>query len=696
MMTLGVFCGTVRSSTIGYWRFEGLDDATGFLLDSSVNGHTLSRSVASGVPQVVLPASGAGSAFPSLIEQTGAANSSAASFTTASTNGFLSAAYDPSFLADSFTIEAFISPSALSANTVAVGQFSTTGDPQRRWFLGPTSGSQLRVALASAPTSAPVLDTNANNWVGPSGTVPTSLTVGNDYYVAASVTLATGGAGTGEVTYYLKNLTTGGPLLTQTRTHSVESLHPSTANLSIGAMANSTAGGSPFPGLIDEVRFSSGVLSSDQLLVPSAPSTRVTETYSYQSSVTPGVTNLKAELNYDSAQSGAPIAVVMHGFSPASGNFASYRANAERLRSQGFFVLTVAMRGRDGSDGARDSGGVEIHDIYDAVEAVVADSQYASMVDGTSVYVSGYSGGGGNVMSALTKFPDYFRAGAAFFGMSDYGYDTTDGWWFNGSSSSHRTILANDVGNPQTGGPTVVDRYMARASNLASKNNPYSEIHLFVNSNETTCPPINSTSFRDNAIAAASYAGEFDNITVHLGQAGTYYDFNGDSINQPNEQQYWPHNAPTADQQAAAEQWFLAQLLAGQIARPELNDTDTLFVAGYVKTRKFDLWLGDGQNAAAELDYSLTDQQMQFELDLLTSDPTVTGVLNVDTSRMGGVAVNVLLNGQQVDSFAGGGWYQYTGLGNGDLLLLQAVPEPSSLILLGLAAAASLLLRRRH
>lgn len=298
-------------------------------------------------------------------------------------------------------------------------------------------------------------------------------------------------------------------------------------------------------------------------------------------------------------------------------------------------------------------------------------------------------------MSALTKFPDSFRAGAAFFGMSDYGYDTTNGWWFNGSSSSHRTILANDVGNPETGGPAALDRYMARASNLAAMNNPYSEIHLFVNANETTCPPVNSISFRDNAIAAASYAGEFDNIMVHLGQAGTYYDFNGDSINQPNEQQYWPHNAPTADQQAAAEQWFLARFLAGQIARPELNDADTLFVAGYVKTRKFDLWLGDGQNAAAELDYSLTDQQMQFELDLLTSDASVTGVLNVDTTRMGGVSVDVWLNGQQVDSFEGGGWYAYTGLGNGDLLRLQAVPEPSSLILLSLAVGTLLSLRRR-
>ena len=33
-----------------------------------------------------------------------------------------------------------------------------------------------------------------------------------------------------------------------------------------------------------------------------------------------------------------------------------------------FFVVSVTMRGRDGSHGVRDSGELEIYDIYDAVD----------------------------------------------------------------------------------------------------------------------------------------------------------------------------------------------------------------------------------------------------------------------------------------------------------------------------------------
>jgi hypothetical protein len=412
-----------------------------------------------------------------------------------------------------------------------------------------------------------------------------------------------------------------------------------------------------------------------------ARAANVRSNYWYQSSITrdaDGPLDLLAELNYDDTQSNAPIAVVMHGYSNGNG-VGNVRGPAQRLRDNGFFAISVAMRGRDGSDGVRDSGGLEIHDIYDAVEAVKADPAFAGLIDPTNIHITGYSGGGGNVMSALTKFPDYFRVGASFFGMSDYGYDLANGWYNNGAGG-RTSQLDLDIGNPNAGGNTVLDRYQARASNLASKNNPYSEIHLFVNHDETICPPWNPNSYRDNAVAAQSSAGEFDNITVHIGGLGVYQDFNGNSLNDSNELQTWPHGVPDANRQDAGELWYRDRLLAGSIPQPVLNHADELRVAGFVKTSRFGLWLGDGRNAAADLTYSLSSGLKSFSLEIASGNTAVTGTLTLNTADMAGRQVSVELNDAVVASFTGGGIYTYPGLGHGEILeLIDSGPATNNL-----------------
>jgi hypothetical protein len=208
------------------------------------------------------------------------------------------------------------------------------------------------------------------------------------------------------------------------------------------------------------------------LLSPFGPAAAepVQELLTFDSTVTStfvGPIQLNAELNYESGRANAPIAVVMAGFSPTNGNLDAVRPHAQRLRDDGFFSITVAMRGRDGSGGVRDSGGLEVHDIWDAVETV--KTTHAGLVDPTNVHITGYSGGGGNVMSALVRFPDYFRVGSSFFGISDYGLDPIDGWYNNGAGS-RTSILDQDIGNPNLGDDLVLDRYRARASSLAATN----------------------------------------------------------------------------------------------------------------------------------------------------------------------------------------------------------------------------------
>lgn len=414
-----------------------------------------------------------------------------------------------------------------------------------------------------------------------------------------------------------------------------------------------------------------------------------------------GPLDLKATVTYPTnlaAGANAPIAVVMHGYSPATGNIAEYLPRATQLSSRGYVAIVVAMRGRDGSDGRRDSGGLEIYDIYDAVEYVKADPFFAGKIDPNNLYISGYSGGGGNVMSALTKFPDYFNLGASFFGMSDYGWDQQYGWYQNGANvgGTRTPILNADIGNPTLGDPHVLDRYLARASNLASRNNPYSEIHLFVNDDEPICPPVNSLSFRDNAVAQATLPGEFDNINVHLGKSDSsiWVDWNQNSTKETTEVQNWPHGLSSSIQ-SRGEAWYLDRLLAGDVPSPVLNSQDELFVAGWTRTKPFQIWLGDGQNAAGNLAYSLGTTEMSFQLDIVSNDKNVSGVLTIYENRLATSTAAMELNGTIIGYADLTTKFTYAGLADGDHLRFISIPEPAAVVLLCIGATVWLIGERR-
>ncbi len=276
-------------------------------------------------------------------------------------------------------------------------------------------------------------------------------------------------------------------------------------------------------------------------------------------------------------------------------------------------------------------------------------------------------------MSALVRFPDYFRLGSSYFGMSDYGFDPVDGWYHDGAGS-RTSILDQDIGNPDTGGPAVLDRYLARASNLAAANSRHVEVHLFVNDNETICPPVNDASFAMNGGSQVVY---------HLGNSAspTFEDFNGNGIEDPGERQLWPHGFPTASQQDAAEQWYRDRLLFGEIPQPSIDPSGTLRVAGFLRTRHFEVWPGDGQNAAAIVTYSLGETSASFLTEIISSNPSVPLSLVVKTEFMApaGAPVEARLNGEPIDVFPAGVRRVFKGMASGDLLELSqvAVPVPA-------------------
>jgi len=311
------------------------------------------------------------------------------------------------------------------------------------------------------------------------------------------------------------------------------------------------------------------------------------ETCTFPSSVTESIRTLQCRVAFRASWSGAPrpIKVVMHGLSGQSSQMLGVMAEA---RSAGFFAVAPEMRGRGESDGRPDIGGVEIHDIVDAVEHV--KRQYRAYADPNTVVIEGFSGGGGNVLSAMTKFPDYWSAGLAWFGPSDYGFDPDKGLYHHGSARRRR-ILRNGIGDPDT--PAGRAAYASRASYLGAANNPYADIHLFVEADEVLSPVFQSQTYTD----AAREAG-LANVTLHVGRDGVF-----------------KHGYPSWDALRYAHRlvWPDGAVKPVPPSSPR-HGTSRWSVLGYLVTNDFTCWLGDGRSAVASLEYTREAGERRFSL----------------------------------------------------------------------------------
>ncbi len=130
--------------------------------------------------------------------------------------------------------------------------------------------------------------------------------------------------------------------------------------------------------------------------------------------------------------------------------------------------------------------------------------------------------------------------------------------------------------------------------------------------------------------------------------------------------------------------------MAGDVAPPALNSQDELFVAGWVRTKPFQIWLGDGQNAAGDLVYSLGKSEMSFQLAIASSDKSVTGELAIYSSSLSRSVAIVELNGKSIGRVDLSNGYKYSGLADGDRLRFVSVPEPATFRLMGIAGIACL------
>jgi hypothetical protein len=282
---------------------------------------------------------------------------------------------------------------------------------------------------------------------------------------------------------------------------------------------------------------------------------------------------------YPDSATNCPIVAVVHGY---SGGMQEVFQTQILLADRDLFTIAPAMRGRNNSGGSADDSAWELTDILDAIETV--KGLYPGIVDPGNVNLFGFSGGGGNTFGCMSKFPDTFRLAAEFFGIADYGYDLTYGWYHYGGEGVQSTLRQRIGGAPEQ----VPDRYMARNSLLAVGNCRQTAFHLYVDSEELTCPPYNDTTYASTARGLGLV-----NVVLHVSTPDSLYRWiHG-----------YPHQVPDLLHAIDA---LLPGVFDGSYPAPVLDPSGALTVLGYLRTAPFTIVLADGMSETADLTYDIS------------------------------------------------------------------------------------------
>jgi dienelactone hydrolase/predicted GH43/DUF377 family glycosyl hydrolase len=317
----------------------------------------------------------------------------------------------------------------------------------------------------------------------------------------------------------------------------------------------------------------------------------------YESSVS-RLAPLKAWIAYRPDGKPKPVVVAMHGFGEPVIRHGGRRmlGTVRNYAGQGLFAVAPDLRGREESAGQRDDGGVEVMDIYDAVQAALA--QYPAETDPANINMIGWSGGGGNTFSAVTRMPDLFSNAAAFYGITDYGH------W---ADTAYKGVIQPNVGG---GTDEVPDRYLARNSLRGVLNNRYTDFHFFWDAKERICPPWMDEEYR----RIAQELGR-TNIVAHESRESDTF--------------RWLHEGMSAASAAEANRLIMPRFTGRANPAPALDPEGRLAVLGYLMTKRFRVVFGHGNDAAAEVAYRLSPESYRFAFTRLSSDPDTRGWLRV-------------------------------------------------------------------
>jgi dienelactone hydrolase len=262
-----------------------------------------------------------------------------------------------------------------------------------------------------------------------------------------------------------------------------------------------------------------------------------------------------------------PLLLLEHGY---YGNRFNVSFSAQRFAERGFVALTVDPRGWADSAGAHDDGGLEVMDLYDAID--VAAARYG--VDPGRVSMIGYSNGGGSAFLAMVRMPLLFQGVMPVFGIPDYGE------WIRDNPSFYEPVTHAVGATPEE----APGKYLARSATAAVANLRDVRVHLAWDEQETTCPIAMDRRF----IAAAAAAG-FTGITVHESHVGDAHRW----LHQYNDGFHGGHLSPLEDA-------FADDLLHAPPRAPGPPEGE-LMVPGFVVLPSAVVVLGSGEDGVGRV-----------------------------------------------------------------------------------------------
>lgn len=269
---------------------------------------------------------------------------------------------------------------------------------------------------------------------------------------------------------------------------------------------------------------------------------------------------------YDTGFSNRPVILLLHGWGDSDAVILD--ADLSRWAARGYFAAAIKTRQ------TKNVNGRELYDVKDIVDHI--KSNYSSAINQNKFVICGYSNGGGTSLGLAAKFPDLFDLTVDFFGMSDFGYSATYGWYY--TNTSFQSDLASLLGDPASN----QDKYRSRNA-LEAVTNYRGRLMVFHDA--------------DDSLVAVSHSQRIN--TAMSGARFSYTETNSGSANRAN------HAYPKDSASVTALESNFSTLINTQ-PKARVSQTGTFRVIGFLATREFSVWLGsDGTSEVVDVVYDL-------------------------------------------------------------------------------------------